>query len=119
MVSDRERKSLSTERTFLQNLGTLAECETKLEELYADLMADLARAEKDHARRIRKLFLKLKFADFTRTTAERIGAEPLLEEYQELLAEAFARKDQTIRLMGIGVRFEPAEEEDAQLVLPI
>ncbi|MEI6351792.1 MAG: DNA polymerase IV [Verrucomicrobiota bacterium] len=119
VVADRERKSLSTERTFLHNLGTLAECESKLEELYADLMADLARAEKDHERRVRKLFLKLKFADFTRTTAERIGAEPRLKDYQELLAEAFQRRDQTIRLMGIGVRFEPAQEEDAQLVLPI
>ncbi len=41
----RERKSLSTEETFLTNLETLAACEEKLEELFAELMADLAQKE--------------------------------------------------------------------------
>ena len=116
---DRERKSLSTEETFQRNLTTLAECETKLEELFADLMTDLNGHSTDEERGIRKLFLKLKFADFTRTTAECIGSEPRLSEYQSLLAEAFRRRDQPVRLMGIGVRFEAPEQDDLQLMLPM
>jgi DNA polymerase-4 len=41
----RERKSLSTEETFLTNLETLAACEEKLEELFGELMAELAQKE--------------------------------------------------------------------------
>lgn len=118
---DRERKSLSTERTYLQNLATLAACEAKLAELYADLEADLARHAAKHGGtppRIHKLFLKLKFADFSRTTVERLGSRPRMDDYLELLALAFRRKDQTIRLMGIGVRFEP-EPAGTQLTLPL
>ena len=69
---DRPRKSLSTEETFAVDLATLEQCEEKLEELFQDVMADLA--QKESTREITKIFVKLKFNDFTRTTAERTGA---------------------------------------------
>src|SRR5262249_55376331 len=68
---DRPRKSLSTEETFPADLATLPQCEEKLEELFQDLMADLA--QKESTRAIARIFVKLKFNDFTRTTAERAG----------------------------------------------
>ncbi len=113
---DRERKSLSTEETFLVNLETLRECETKLEELFEELMAELA--QKEAIRTVTKIFVKLKFADFTRTTVEHAGLVPTLEQYRTLLAEAFARTGKSVRLMGVGVRFAslPAPD-DAQLEL--
>src|SRR5207248_3045879 len=86
---DRPRKSLSTEETFAADLTTLEECEEKLEELFQDLMADLA--QKESTREITKIFVKLKFDDFTRTTAERAGLTPALQDFRLLLAEAFAR----------------------------
>lgn len=101
----RERKSLSTEQTFHFNLSSLAECEQRLTLLHQELLRDLD--NRAGARPIHKLFLKLKFADFSRTTAERPGTSPLLELYQELLEEAYRRSNQSIRLMGIGVRFAP------------
>jgi DNA polymerase-4 len=107
----RERKSLSNEETFAINLETLAACEERLEELFADLMADLA--QKENSRVVTKIFLKLKFADFTRTTVERAGLSPSLGEYRKLLAEAFARTGKSVRLMGVGVRFAPLEAPDA------
>ena len=107
----RERKSFSNEETFSINLETLAACEEKLEELFADLMADLA--QKEAPRIITKIFVKLKFADFTRTTVERAGLAPSLGEYRTLLAEAFARTGKSVRLMGVGVRFAPLELPDA------
>ena len=85
---DRARKSLSTEETFSADLETLAACEEKLEELFAEIMADLA--QKEAARAITKIFVKLKFADFTRTTVERAGLAPSLGEYRSLLAFSLA-----------------------------
>jgi len=112
----RDRKSLSTEETFLSNLETLESCEEKLEELFADLMAELAQKEADRA--ITKIFVKLKFGDFTRTTVERAGLLPSLGNFRELLGEAFGRTGKNVRLMGVGVRFAEDKRPDAtQLAL--
>ena len=112
----RERKSLSTEETFSRDLETLEACEEMLEELFTDLMADLA--QKETTRVVTKIFLKLKFSDFTRTTIERAGLAPSLGEYRKLLVEAFGRTGKHVRLMGVGVRFaETAPPDAAQLAL--
>lgn len=112
---DRPRKSLSTEETFAIDLTTLEQCEERLEELFADLMADLA--QKESTRRVTKIFVKLKFADFTRTTAERSGLDPSLTAYRSLLSEAFARTGKPVRLIGVGVRFAEPRTTEAQLPL--
>jgi DNA polymerase IV len=110
---DRPRKSLSTEETFSIDLQTLEQCEERLEELFQELMADLA--QKESARTITKIFVKLKFADFTRTTVERAGLEPSLNAFRSLLAEAFGRTGKTVRLIGVGVRFSEPAKADEQM----
>ena len=112
---DRERKSLSTEETFTSDLEAVAECEEKLPELFEELMADLA--QKESARTITKILVKLKFSDFARTTIERAGMEPTLEQFRALLHEAFARTGKAVRLIGVGVRFASTEQDDTQLPL--
>jgi DNA polymerase-4 len=112
---DRPRKSLSTEETFAADLTTVDQCEEKLEELFQELMADLA--QKESTREIRKIFVKLKFNDFTRTTAERAGLAPTLADFHSLLAEAFARTGKPVRLIGVGVRFSETTPADAQIPL--
>jgi len=112
---DRPRKSLSTEETFVSDLETLEQCEERLAELFQDLMADLA--QKETNRRVTKIFVKLKFADFTRTTVERAGLEPTLQAFGTLLAEAFARTGKKVRLIGVGVRFAESGREELQLAL--
>ena len=69
------------------------------------------------SRRITKLFVKLKFADFTRTTIERAGLEPTLQAFRTLLAEAFARTGKKVRLIGVGVRFADNPTEELQIPL--
>ena len=112
---DRERKSLSTEETFPSDLETLADCEEKLPELFEQLMADVA--QKESTRMITKIFVKLKFSDFTRTTVERAGLSPALEQFRSLLQEAFARTGKPVRLIGLGVRFASVEQDETQLPL--
>jgi DNA polymerase-4 len=78
-------------------------------------MADLA--QKESTREITKIFVKLKFNDFTRTTAERAGLAPTLEAFRSLLAEAFGRTGKPVRLIGAGVRFAEPVPEDSQMDL--
>ena len=112
---NRERKSLSTEETFSSDLTTLEQCDEKVAELFEELAAELA--QKEPTRRITKIFLKLKFSDFSRTTIERAGLVPNFANYRLLLEEAFSRTGKKIRLIGIGVRFAEIEQEVAQLPL--
>jgi hypothetical protein len=79
------------------------------------MMADLA--QKEATRSVTKIFVKLKFNDFTRTTAERAGLAPTLPDYRALLAEAFARTGKPVRLIGVGVRFAENSPADAQMPL--
>src|SRR5215212_7166449 len=112
---DRERKSLSNEETFSSDLETLTECEEKLPELFEELMADLD--QKESSRTVTKIFVKLKFHDFTRTTVERAGLPPTLDQFQLLLGEAFNRTKKNVRLIGLGVRFASPDLPEAQLPL--
>jgi DNA polymerase-4 len=109
---DRERKSLSTEETFPIDLETLEQCAEQLEPLFEELMADLA--QKAAPRAVTKIFLKLKFSDFSRTTIERAGLTPSLIEFRSLLTEAFARTGKAVRLIGIGVRFAELESKNEE-----
>ena len=112
----RERKSLSNEETFSRDLETLEQCEEELPALFEELAAELAQKTAD--RPITKIFLKLKFNDFTRTTVERAGLALSLENFMTLLHEGFARTGKPVRLLGVGVRFAETEpSEAAQLAL--
>jgi DNA polymerase-4 len=114
----RVRKSLSTERTFERNLSSLEECRQRLEPIYSELLEDLRRHTE--ARAVTGVFVKLKFADFSQTTVSRAGARPDARIYDELLCEGFGRSGESIRLLGIGVRFsEGSAEEETQLELPL
>jgi DNA polymerase-4 len=112
----RERKSLSTEETFSRDLETLEQCEEELPALFEELAAELA--QKTGARLVTKIFVKLKFSDFTRTTVERAGFPVSLENFMTLLHEGFARTGKPVRLIGVGVRFAETEPNGAaQLAL--
>jgi DNA polymerase IV len=118
---NRIRKSLSNECTYLDNLTTLEACRAELDKLITELEEELR--AKASERQIHKAFVKLKFADFTRTTRECVSAHPTRETYQTLLQEAYQRSPQPIRLLGSGVRFaeEMAEQppEDPQQMLSL
>jgi DNA polymerase-4 len=106
------RKSLSNECTFPDNLTTLEECRAAMDQLVTELEEELRTKALD--RQVRKAFVKVKFADFTRTTRECVNPSPTRETYQALLAEARGRSTQPVRLLGSGVRFaDEIKEEEA------
>ena len=111
----RVRKSVSTERTMLENVASLADLIPLLEEQRKEVAESLR--EKHRDRVVKSLVVKLKFADFVQTTAERACVEVDARVYGELLQEAWKRGGgKAVRLIGVGVRF--ADPDDgAQLDL--
>lgn len=113
----RPRKSLSTEETFSRDLTDLGQCRRELGHLFADLLRDLQKRKGTHP--IDRLFVKLKFSDFSKTSVERSGSKPVLATYEALLEEGFQRGGQSVRLLGVGVRFSDHAAEQLELPLQI
>jgi DNA polymerase IV len=112
---NRIRKSLSNECTYSQNLKSLDACERAIDELIADLQDELR--QKASLRQIRKAFVKVKFADFSRTTKECLSHTATREVFHALLKEAHARKEKHVRLLGVGVRFEDEQDRASRQIL--
>ncbi len=100
----RRRKSLSVEHTYEQDLPSSESCLQALPALMTTLARRLGDVGADY--RVVKAFVKVKFADFSITTLERVGTAAVIDDYRLLLREAIARHDKPVRLLGIGVRFE-------------
>lgn len=111
----RSRKSISKEHTFTEDVSNVDELLPMLRKTMAEIQEVLQ--GRYRSRKVRSLVVKLKFADFTRTTAER--ACPELDEgvYTTLLADAWSRGNgKPVRLFGMGVRLQD-EEDDPQMEL--
>ena len=107
---NRIRKSLSVEETYAENLTNLKSLLSKLPELYDDWNERMVRA--DVATRIRSCFIKLKFDDFQNSTHESAKRRyPSIDDFRELITEAYERRSDPVRLIGIGVRLESASDK--------
>ncbi|MGA1204860.1 MAG: DNA polymerase IV [Opitutales bacterium] len=111
---ERERKSLSVERTFPQDILSLDGCLQQLPALLAELETDLGELKDE--RSYTKVFVKLKFSNFKQTTREKSGTRLDPEVFGELMGDAFERSPHSVRLIGVGVRF-PEQKDDSQLEL--
>jgi DNA polymerase IV len=111
VTPERERKSLSTERTFTIDLTSVAQCEARVPDLFEELLSDLKSTGIED--RVKSLFVKIRFADFTRTTVERAGQPLNMESFLRLLRVGLERKELGVRLLGLGVRFGPESPESA------
>jgi DNA polymerase-4 len=116
VVADQERKSVSVETTYVTDLTTLDQCAAEIRRLVDSLDARIARA--GAARSIRKLYVKIRFADFQRTTVECIADATSAQTAVALLAKGLARRAQPVRLLGVGVRIdEDTAERHGQIAL--
>lgn len=122
--SEWERKSLSVENTFQQDMTDPAEMKLYLEELLLEMKERVRRHLEDEPhKKIKKIFIKVKYNDFKQSTSE----ETLIPfEYEEqlfdqivninnfyrLLNVSLAKKTCPVRLLGVGVRFLTGEETD-------
>jgi DNA polymerase-4 len=106
----RERKSVSVEETYVIDLPDLTTCQRELAPLIDLLRQRVKRANAD--RNIHKLFVKIRFADFQRTTAEAVSSTLDTTLCGKLLETAHRRGGRAVRLLGVGVRLN--EEDDLQ-----
>ena len=124
---NRVRKSVSSETTLREDIGDFPPLVGIMEELRTGVAATVSSEHPDRV--IKSLVVKLKFSDFTTTTAERApdpvelggGIDQVMdaERYRELLAEAWGRGNgRSVRLIGVGVRFTDLESK-AQLELKL
>ena len=111
---NRERKSISVEETYNVDLPDLAACQAQMADLIAQLRLRVARNAA--APFIRKLTVKIRFADFRQTSVECVAGaiDPAL--FAGLLETGHARGAQPVRLLGAGVRLEE-DAPDMQLGL--
>lgn len=105
VVPDRQRKSISSETTFDQDVTARDDIDPVLVRLCEDVGAHLAR----HALRARTVTVKVRFSTFHTVTRSRTTAGTLLGSADELLPVArhlafeSERPHLPIRLLGVGV----------------
>lgn len=107
--TNRVRKSLSVENTYSTDIDTLTACQEKLPELHEQLLSRLKKVEDRY--RVSKQIVKLKFSDFVTTTAEATSSNTNLERFKELVQDAYARGNRSVRLIGLGVKLEPLGDQ--------
>lgn len=99
----RQRKSISVETTFEVDLDP-THCPEQLHQLIAQLKTRIAQASQPVY--FNKIFIKIKFNDFTQTTVEKQIEQLELATLKALLLTGLNRHNKTVRLLGIGVRLK-------------
>lgn len=113
----RERKSVSVEHTFSQDLPDLGNCLAQLDALMADLEQRYERHQ--DSRQILGAVVKVKFNDFAQTTAECRAEQPHKGLFASLMEEAWSRGRRPVRLLGVGYRLGPREGAAEAEQLPL
>ncbi len=103
------RKSLSVEDTFSEDLPSLEACLLKIPGLYKELTRRLERARKQQRLIPKTLFVKMRFNDFAATTVQMSGFQPDKSSYMRLCANAWQRGNRPVRLIGLGLQFNPPD----------
>ena len=112
---ERERKSLSCERTLFENLDNSIQMNSHI----IDIHEEMVRRLKSYShRQIKSIFVKLKFSDFTQTTIETQSYDFDIEKYLKLMNERYSEHLRPIRLIGVGVKFHRDTQFSRQLYLP-
>ncbi len=120
VVVTRVAKSVSVERTFSRDLPGKEACRQVMAGLVDDLHLRLER--KGGRKPLHKLFIKVRYSDFSTHTLERVrepgpGLKPGAGEFLPLLDELIADEHRPVRLLGVGVRFREDSSPVAQMRL--
>ena len=97
-----ERKSISVEQTYAEDLQTVEQCLNALPALLEQLGSRIARSGVDAGSG--KQFIKIKFNDFVSTTVEHTATGLDIAGYSELCRTGYARGNKPVRLLGLGIR---------------
>ncbi len=105
----RMRKSISKETTFSEDVVGALTLVPELRRLVDEV--EQSYQSRYTERDIKSVVVKLKFADFTRTTIEKASTKVDVTLAEALLIDGYARGGgKAVRLLGVGIRL--ADEED-------
>lgn len=110
-----ERKSVNVEETFSTDRRNLKEALQELPGLYSDWTQRMNRGS--YFSRLKSLQVKLKFADFEQTTLEQVFVDsqnPTLNHFEVLLEKAWARRNEPVRLIGLGAKLKSSPSGKTQ-----
>ncbi|MGH1461551.1 MAG: DNA polymerase IV [Neptuniibacter sp.] len=108
----RQRKSVSVEHTYAEDLPDLESCLEQLKVLLQELETRYKKYK--HQGSITGAVVKIKFHDFVQTTAEHSVEKPELVHYRQLLIDAYTRGNRSVRLIGVGYRLKPYSKSDTE-----
>ena len=111
--TDRIRKSISVEDTFLHDLNDADSCKQQLSILYIKLIERCKSSNVD-INDVREIFLKIKFNDFEVITRQKKSCNTELNEFNSLFDSNLVKIIKPIRLLGIGFRLNDKKEESSQ-----
>jgi DNA polymerase IV len=105
LVTERQRKSFSAERTLMENISNEDFLLKQLRSLYGDFSRRM-KSRISESLPIEKAFVRFKFADFRKTSREGLSTDFSYEVFERLALEAYRRDPGELRLIGLGVRFD-------------
>lgn len=118
--STRTRKSISVEHTFAEDIAQLPEMLEALDSIVEELDKRYEKISDNYFPT--KRVVKIKYTDFTQTTLEEgIGSsgeswcDP--PQFRRLLQTAWPRGAKPVRLLGAGLRLQPAKLTDSPQIL--
>jgi DNA polymerase-4 len=104
--TESQRKSISVEHTFPEDLPSLETCLSTLPDLMDELSERIRRSKRKVS--IGKQFVKIKFNNFVSTTVEQNANTLDLDAFRTLCQTGFERGNKPVRLLGLGVRMKEA-----------
>jgi DNA polymerase-4 len=111
--TNRTRKSISVEDTFLHDLNDTTLCIQQLSILYTKLI-ERCKSSNVNTNDVREIFLKIKFNDFETITRQKKSLKIELNEFKNLFDSNIVKIVKPIRLLGIGFRLNDKKEEPSQ-----
>lgn len=107
---NRERKSLSVESTYAEDLREFSQTVPKSQKLYQEFLQRWERCGLGEDT-IKSKFIKLKFGDFQTTTREEATNHlPAQNEFIDLIEKSWIENEKPVRLIGLGVRIKAQRE---------
>ena len=111
--TNRTRKSISVEDTFLRDLSDTNSCKQQLSILFTKLI-ERCKSSSVNTNKAREIFLKIKFNDFEVITRQKKCLRLDLNEFNDLFDSNIVRIIKPIRLLGIGFRLNNKKEDSSQ-----
>jgi len=113
LETNRIRKSISVEDTFLHDLNDTNSCKQQLSILYIKLI-ERCKSSNVSTNEVREIFLKIKFNDFEIITRQKKTCNIELKEFNNLFDSNLVKIIKPIRLLGIGFKLNNKKDESSQ-----